>query len=95
MIQLGNKGQTALEYLLIVVVAIIVVVAVMVFMNATTEGSIDTGAKQANVVLCRAISCTGEEAIDPCLADECGVGATCEGATSVGGNPIPGHCTPV
>jgi Flp pilus assembly pilin Flp len=91
---ISRKGQTALEYLLIVVVAIIVVVAVMVWMNATTSTTVGTASGNVNEALCRSISCYD---VDDCAADECGGpdgSATCEGTSSVGGTPIPGFCQP-
>jgi Flp pilus assembly pilin Flp len=88
---ISRKGQTALEYLLIVVVAIIVVVAVMVWMNATTSTTVGTASGNVNEALCRSISCYD---VDDCAADECGDDPTCEGNSTVGGTPIPGFCMP-
>jgi uncharacterized protein (UPF0333 family) len=48
----GTKGQTALEYLLIVVVAIIVVVAVMVWMQSTTQTTVEGANQTVTSVLC-------------------------------------------
>ena len=47
-----KKGQTALEYLLIVVVAIIVVVAVMVFMQGMTGDTVERANSSGGDVLC-------------------------------------------
>jgi uncharacterized protein (UPF0333 family) len=48
----NKKGQTALEYLLIVVVAIIVVVAVMVFMQGMTDDTTSRANESGADVLC-------------------------------------------
>jgi hypothetical protein len=88
------KGQTALEYLLIVVVAIVVVVAVMVWMNATTGTSVGTASEGANTALCRAVSCYTPT---DCYNEEtCNLfhDVECVGVESVGGQPIPGYCEP-
>jgi ABC-type sugar transport system permease subunit len=60
MVLAKTKGQTSLEYLLIVVVAIVVVVAVMVWMNATTKSSVGTASHSVNFGLCMQQSCTTE-----------------------------------
>jgi hypothetical protein len=89
-----RKGQTALEYLLIIVVAIVVVVAVMVWMNATAGTSVGTASEGANTALYRAVSCYER---DDCYKEEtCNLfhDVECVGVDSVGGQPIPGHCEP-
>jgi uncharacterized protein (UPF0333 family) len=91
---ISRKGQTALEYLLIVVVAIIVVVAVMVWMNATTSTTVGTASGNVNEALCRSVSCYDAADCDETVAPECGPSATCEGNSTVGGTPIPGFCQP-
>ncbi len=61
--QFNTKGQTALEYLLIVVVAIIVVVAVMVWMQSTTSSTTNQANQTVTGVLCglkAQADCTGE-----------------------------------
>lgn len=72
---IGNKGQTALEYLLIVVVAIIVVVAVMVWMQSTTTGAIESANESTSGVLCSVQKCTVNADCDG--VDDCPSGATC------------------
>ncbi len=47
-----RKGQTALEYLLIVVVAIIIVVAVMVWMQGTQQATEDRATDTVGNVMC-------------------------------------------
>jgi len=97
--QLKTKGQTALEYLLIVVVAIIVVVAVMVWMNASSSANIASGTQQENMALCRSGTCTeasectsGSEASDvACRKFDAG---TCVGVQNIGGTEIAGNCAP-
>jgi len=71
-----KKGQTALEYLLIVVVAIIVVVAVMVWMQGTTVETKNSASERTDLVLCQAKYCTVDAncaGIAPCPAT-----ATCD-----------------
>ena len=91
----SKRGQTALEYLLIVVVAIIVVVAVMVWMNATSSTTVGTASRNTNEVLCRAVLCidnTNCDASSACV--QAGLG-DCIGVTHVGAEIIPGHCEPI
>jgi hypothetical protein len=76
-----TKGQTALEYLLIVVVAIIVVVAVMVWMQGTTQSTTDNAQTGADQVLCESRPCASGCSTGPCegLNAACGDdGQTCK-----------------
>ena len=104
--QLKRKGQTALEYLLIVVVAIIVVVAVMAYMNASSSAGISQGMENQQRVVCAAQSCgsntdcENEDACKhfctstgstPCTGGTMAV--TCVGMQSIGVEKVPGHCS--
>ena len=104
--QLKTKGQTALEYLLIVVVAIIVVVAVMAYMNASTGAGVTQGIENQNRVICGAQACItstncGSEAACthfcalstntyPCTGANMRV--NCLGVQAIGAETVPGHC---
>ena len=101
MIPTTKKGQTALEYLLIVVVAIIVVVAVMVYMNAASNANVSTATQNENLVLCASNSCT---TIASCTNDRAGSPAdaacgrfsagACVGAVQIGTTNTSGTCQP-
>lgn len=73
----NTKGQTALEYLLIVVVAIIVVVAVMVFMQNTVGNVIDSTNGTVDRLLCNSKSCGTSEVCQMNNAKCGGPGACC------------------
>ena len=76
-----QKGQTALEYLLIVVVAIIIVVAVLLFMQTTTTTTTETATGTVGTIyghlagdwagICPDTNCDPGENCDTCEAD-CG-----------------------
>ncbi len=94
-----NKGQTALEYLLILVVAIIVVVAVMVYMQSASSANIASGTQSENNALCRTTPCiTAADCISGTNPNEIACNkfsiGTCVGATNIGGTPIAGSCQP-
>ena len=82
LLKMDQKGQTALEYLLIVVVAIVVVVAVMLWMTSTSSSSVAQGSQQVNRQQCQARSCT--EAVGA-------ASPTCSGGTYVT-NPCTHFC---
>jgi len=91
----GTKGQTALEYLLIVVVAIVVVVAVMIWMQSTSGTAIQQGSGTVNEAMCRSATCTNNANCSSAKVPACGAsGGSCQGNSSVAGNPVPGHCVP-
>ncbi len=73
---MNAKGQTALEYLLIVVVAIMVVVAVMVWMQSTADRVKDRGGEAVDRLVCVSYTC-GNDA--ECKAiPACGEQGKCE-----------------
>lgn len=73
-----RKGQTALEYLLIVVVATVVVVATMVFMQSSSKTAQETGTCNINSLLCAARVCTSDADCNGSVAlSDCGSGGTC------------------
>ena len=85
------KGQTALEYLLIVVVAIIVVVAVMVWMRSTTGNLTGSAGEQVDRIICISKACIGTDAT-MCEAPDSKCGGT--GACCKEGMCVPkGECS--
>lgn len=72
-----KKGQTALEYLLIVVVALVIVVMVMMFMQGLMGGGVQTGNETANVILCESRTCVAGCDSGPCA----GLNAECDSRT--------------
>lgn len=64
-----SHGQTALEYLLIVVVVIIVVFAVFIWMQGLSGDISDAGSEVVSDVVCGTLSC---ETDADCNVPECG-----------------------
>lgn len=98
---LKTKGQTALEYLLILVVAIIVVVAVMVYMQSASSANIASGTQSQNNALCRTTPCTAAGECTPAtaanpnhIACKTFSAGTCVGVNIIGGTTVPGSCQP-
>jgi uncharacterized protein (UPF0333 family) len=74
-----SKAQTALEYLLIVMIAIVVVVAVFIFMQSAGESSRDIAAERSNKIVCEMKDCT-DSTVCTTYAPCQGIGTvTCEG----------------
>ncbi len=75
---MNTKGQTALEYLLLVVVSIMVVVSVMVWMQSTSSEVRDTTSEQADSILCSLKICAiSPECESYTVCGGIGAGATC------------------
>jgi hypothetical protein len=73
-----TQGQTAMEYLLIVVVAISVIVGAMVFMQAMEHGTEDAAAKKAKCNLCSLQMCSSDA--DCKGIGDCDLNSTCSTA---------------
>jgi uncharacterized protein (UPF0333 family) len=77
-----SKAQTALEYLLIVMIAIVVVVAVFIFMQSAGESSRDIAAERSNKIVCEMKDCENDTV--------CNTYPPCQGIGTV--NCVSGFC---
>ena len=75
-----EKGQTALEYLLIVLIALVVVMTVVVWMLGATEQTLETGSGTRDMLRCRSTACVGDS---DCTIPVCG-GAGASSDTAAG-----------
>ncbi len=76
---MDSKGQTALEYLLILVIALAVIVAIMVWMQATgSEIGGQTG-ERVDDIACALKDCTADAQCDN--VPPCRDGSTCNPGT--------------
>ena len=76
-----DKGQTALEYLLIVVVAIMVVAAVLFFMQGQTSNTSTLAGSRVDATMCRSYTCDTPGSVNECepgtTNDYCAAGTAC------------------
>ncbi|MEO0248171.1 MAG: hypothetical protein ABIN58_01255, partial [candidate division WOR-3 bacterium] len=79
-----DKGQVALEYLLIVVVSLIVVVGVMNFMQTTTTSTKSGASCAVDSLLCKANRCA--------TASDCPAICGTSGKACTNGYCVPGTC---
>jgi hypothetical protein len=68
---MNRKGQTALEYLLIIVVAMAVVIAVMVWMQASQSQIANQTSQKVDAIMCALQDCSvdGDCQKLPCRED--------------------------
>ena len=68
---MNPKGQTSLEYLLVLVIAIAVVVAIMVWMQASQRQISTQTGEQVNAIQCALTDCSGAPDDPVCKAAPC------------------------
>ena len=69
------KGQTALEYLLLIVVALVLIVGIMMWMQAAGDVNRGTATNRTNDILCDIKECSSDA--DCAGVPPCGPSATC------------------
>ena len=76
---LRNKGQTAMEYLLFLVVIIAIVVVLMMFLQGSTTSQRNETTCNVNSFLCSIKTCGNDsDCRTPSNVEACGTGATCD-----------------
>jgi Flp pilus assembly pilin Flp len=78
---MNQKGQTALEYLLIIVVAMTVIIAVMVWMQASQSNISKQTGEKVNAIQCALQDCNGDPDDPVCDTSPCKPGGSCEPST--------------
>jgi len=79
---MDSKGQTAIEYLLIVVIAISTILVIMIWMQSSNTQVQNATANKVNYMLCDITDCDDPTDCDsaPCPSSgaTCGQDGTCE-----------------
>ena len=90
----ARSGQTALEYLMMIVVAIIVITAILYWMNASSTAQTGVATQNENELLCRSVQCLSS---DDCYSNSaCSFfqDIECAQTQSIGISVISSNCQP-